>query len=484
MEKVTRSIIMVSIACGLFCSAYAYNGKYVNAKAVSVQWRHGIGTNWVALCSECWNSFAIGQLVVYTISNGVVKPHPDTIYTREKGFAHYPAFNFSGTKIAFFRSSSASTSATATSGTTVNGGKSYVSIINVDGSGLENLVEIPAKPEGYGQPGSEMLPLDWPAGDWIYYEKPYAVTSGDPTGVNIWRINAVTKASEVVCDLSKGGQCTYWRRFSMTADRSKMAGQTMGKYQCTEIISGGNCVWPIPIPGCDLANGKTSCRAACNISISPSGSVVGSYFAGAHTEMQLNDNTPNVYDFGWGKGVPLSKVAEWAGENVGSGCELIRWSANSDKWVMQNVGWYGHAGAIATGSNSVACDWVDQVAFNITKNPKPPSTAQGTLFINNCTGDMWISDPANNPNCANYEDLSGVWHAVPGATAISDYRSGGRRSSPASGVSGFGHDATTAIDMHGRIISSRSVLHGIYFRVSFADKGIYSHREVNADVSR
>jgi hypothetical protein len=417
MKKVISAFLCIPAAILLLTeNTGAYNAAQVNAKAVSVQWRHGIGTDWSSMCCECWDGFPQGAIMVYTISNGAVQSNPAAIYTRDKGLATYPAFNLSGTKIAFFRSSKAP----ATSGNgclTVNGGKSYVSVINTDGTGLTNLVEIPAAPSG------EMLPLDWPAGDWIYYEKPYNIQNGDPTGVDIWRVNASSKAAEQVCNLSQGSTCTYWRRFSLTLKGDKMAGQTMGKYECSGGVGGGNCIWNFPVSGCNLSNGKGECRAACNISISPSGAVVGSYFSGAHTQLELGDNTPGVYSFGWGWGIDLfNQVAAWAGEDVGAGCELIRWAVNSDKWVLQNVGWYGHADAIAEGSNAVACDWIDKVAFNITKNPKLPSAdANGVMHINSCTGDMWINDPTNNPSGNKYEDLSGVWHTVASTATGNEY---------------------------------------------------------------
>jgi len=423
------------IITGVFVSAYAYNASQVNAKAVSVQWRHGIDAQYERMCVECWNPFPQGAIMVYTITNGSVQPNPATIYTRDKGLAEYPAFNFPGTKIAFFRSCIAP-AATGNGSVTVNGGKSYVSIINTNGTGLINLAEIRARPGGYGDPGSEMLPLDWPAGDWIYYENPYASTANNPTGVDIWRVNASTGVSEEVCNLSQGSQCVYWRRFSLTANADKMAGQTMGKDGCSGGPGGGNCIWQFPVPGCNLSNGKSGCRAACNISISPSGAVIGSYMGGMHQEMELGSGTPGTYPLGdpaWGYGVNLiGQLEAWAGEPIGIGCELIRWSANSDKWVMQNVGWYGHADNIEFGSNSIACDWVDKIAFNITKNPKLPHTAgydpDGVMYINNCTGDMWISDPVNNPQNTKYEDLQGAWHAAPGAipTAVESPFAGGR----------------------------------------------------------
>jgi hypothetical protein len=428
----------------------AYTASQVNAKAVSVQWRHGIGTDWSSMCCECWNEFPIGAIKVYTITGGVVQSNPVTIYDRSLGMATYPAFNLSGTKVAFFRSSTAPAT-TGNSCLTVNGGKSYVSIINTDGTGLTNLVEIPSPPEGTGN-GNEMLPLDWPAGDWIYYTRPYDINSapgGNSGSVDIWRVNSVSKAAERVCDFSQGSMCVYWRRFSLTLGANKMAGQSMGKYECNGGPGGGNCIWDFPVSGCNLNNSKGECRAACNISISPSGAVVGSYFSGAHTQLELGQGTPGTYSFGWGWGVDLfAQVAAWAGEDVGEGCELIRWAVNSDKWVLQNVGWYGHASNIATGSNSVACDWIDHVAFNITKNPKPPSAdVMGYMFINNCTGDMWISDPANNPQGNKYEDLQGVWHTCPGATAVENPAAMGWEPSR-NGIAGITSDISPSIRIH------------------------------------
>lgn len=323
----SRNVSVTAVVAGLWlCGAvFGYNASQVNAKAVSVQWRHGIGTDWTAMCCECWDVFAQGAVVVYTISNGTVQPNPVTIHTRDRGLATYPAFNLSGTKVAFFRSSKAP-AASGNGCTTVNGGKSYVSVINTNGTGLTNLVEIPSTPSG------EVLPLDWPAGDWIYYEKPYAVQSGDPLGVDIWRVNATNGNAEQVCNLSDGSQCTYWRRFTLTVDHSKMAGQTMGKYECSGGVSGGNCVWDFPVPSCNLNNGKGECRAACNIAISPSGDVIGSFFSGAHTELELGQETPGVFSFGWGYGLPLSKVEEFS-KKIG----LVHQAVGDSDWVIDKI---------------------------------------------------------------------------------------------------------------------------------------------------
>jgi hypothetical protein len=56
------------------------------------------------------------------------------------------------------------------------------------------------------------------------------------------------------------------------------------------------------------------------------------------------------------------------------------------------------------------------------------------MYINNCTGDMWISDPVNNPLNTKYEDLQGAWHAAPGAiptTVESPFAGGHKNANPA-----------------------------------------------------
>ena len=116
-------------------------------------------------------------------------------------------------------------------------------------------------------------------------------------------------------------------------------------------------------------------------------------------------------------------LTKWTGEFVGRGAELIRWSANSDKWVMQKIGngWDGHASDNDNGSNQLLCNFMDSVALNISKNPPPPvpkpnTYPSGYVFQNNDAGDVWVSDPVNNPSGDRYEDVLGRWHtAVDGA---------------------------------------------------------------------
>jgi hypothetical protein len=106
----------------------------------------------------------------------------------------------------------------------------------------------------------------------------------------------------------------------------------------------------------------------------------------------------------------------------------LGWACNSDKWVLQHVGWYGHADMLSWGSEQVATNWVDFAAIRISNNGK---TAQetcpaegrpgadccggcGKIFPGNEQGDLWVDGGASN--MGKYEDASGVWHSVPGWT--------------------------------------------------------------------
>jgi len=85
-------------------------------------------------------------------------------------------------------------------------------------------------------------------------------------------------------------KCTYFRRFSLSIDGTRMAAQLMGKYGCTLTpdVSGINAVYMFP-GGCDFGSSdKLNYQDGCNIAISPSGNYVGSYIAGAHVDLFIH----------------------------------------------------------------------------------------------------------------------------------------------------------------------------------------------------
>jgi hypothetical protein len=450
MKKATVLLAVSGLLAGLLSSATAYNGKMLTGKAVSV---HFHCSDNFSLCESQASPWR-GSIVVYTIQNSTVT-RADTVYRKELGYAHYAAFNLSGTKIAFYRFGQAPSAGGGC--VSVNGGKSYISLINPDGTGLTDLCELPALPSR-----AEIFPLDWPGGDWIYYTRPHDAAhtySGDNGSTVIWRVNFLTKANELVCNLTDNGtgieeMCNSIRRFTLSVDGKHTAIMYVagGKGGCTaDVINNHeNNVHLFPPSNCAVKGTCVGYCDGCNISISPSGKIVGSYFAGAHEELMLGsvDYTRGTSCQGIGNDDPSAglkidgvwinynrsldcptcimssqcNLTKWSGEFIGRGAELIRWSANSDKWVMQKIGngQDGHAGDNDNGSNQLLCNLVDSVAINISKNPPPPVPyPAGYVFQNNDAGDLWISDPANNPGGDRYEDLQGRWHSVDGTIVVS-----------------------------------------------------------------
>jgi len=292
--------------------------------------------------------------------------------------------------------------------------------------------------------------LDWPTGDWIYYTRPHDAAhtyNGNNGSTVIWRVNSVTKVNELVCNFTDQGtgveeMCNSIRRFTLSDDGKYMGCMYVagGKGGCTaDVINNHeNNIHPFPPANCAIVGTSIAGAAGCNIAISPGGKIHGSYFAGAHDKLMLGTigagpgvSIPSgvwiaapLYNLSCGTCVMeglAGSLTKWTGEFVGRGAELIRWSANSDKWVMQKIGngQDGHAGDNDNGSNQLLCNFMDSVAINISKNAPPPIPyPAGYVFQNNDAGDLWVSDPANNPNGDRYEDVQGRWHtAVDNAVA-------------------------------------------------------------------
>jgi hypothetical protein len=178
----------------------------------------------------------------------------------------------------------------------------------------------------------------------------------------------------------------------------------------------------------------------------------------------------------------ITDLESWSGHSIGIGAEHIRWAVNSDKWVMQGIGWYGHADEIAQGSNQVVCNWVDKVAINISNNPK----TSNAIRLNNCPGDLWVSDPTNNAGGNKYEDETGAWHSVPGTAVQGDGAYAVRQGALLDSMGGSSSGRALAIRIHmprqgpweitvtagnGRIIRSLTGAMGGDFSVALPDMG-------------
>jgi hypothetical protein len=429
--------VIACIVVGTMSSANAYDAKHVNAKAVSVQWRF---TKWFydgsqgPCCEGNENQEQDGDIQVFTIRDAKTT-NTSTIYHKEQGLAQSAVFDLTGTKIAFYRKGTGPQGPNGAGNcVTVNDGKNHVSIINCDGTGLRDLCDLP------GRPGIEQN-LDWAAGDWIYYILPKSPAEAQAAGgsantnsVTIWKVNAKTGQNVMVAQ--PAAPCSYWRRFSINVDATRSGGQTYPYPGCSGGTLNSNTVYNFPPPNSDFPAAAICGNPGCNACVSTSGTLCAWYMGGAHENLFITKVAPCGQRVEAGKEYySLDNDLEvWAGVgDFGKAAENPNWSVNSEKWILQEIGWVGVMSGIAQGSNQIAANWVDKVAIRVSNNPKPPCHQTPTgcvesegICINNATGDIWIEDRVNNPLCNKYEDLSGVWHEVPGAntcsaTAIENY---------------------------------------------------------------
>jgi len=363
---------------------------------VSAAYRNG-ERNWQPIVLESNNDAMKGRICKFTITNSrVVKC--DTVFW---GIGQYPAISWDGTRVAFFRfgiyrSNIRNTLEGWTSPITaflgvgqtgtdsLYGSRSswWISVIEANGS-IRNVVQL------QNEPGSE-AGIDWPAGDWVYYVS---------QGSNIRKVNVTTGQ-----DLSVGN-CggSYARRLTMTLDARGAAIQAYGSQNAVFSVPGFSVLSSFP---------------ACNVGVSGSGRYAGHYMGGRHCEIwvyKLNDQLqqpeeqepkPSLWDMAdWNRDMCFTT------EDVDTviGCEVIRWSVNSDKWITQSMGWHGHAGNLGRGGNSVLMNWIDREALCVGGNLR--IYGDGVLCYGNCAGDFYITGHPGR-----YEGIDGKWTIMPGYT--------------------------------------------------------------------
>jgi hypothetical protein len=372
---------LLAACCGIAFStaaAYAADGfavsvSYLSPPVSSMQWAY----------DACFNR---GNLVRYDITNNAVASR-DTLY---KGWAQWPAINLAGTKIAFFRWGKS-----VRNGQVVNESdpNNYISVVNRSGGMVTNLVAVAAP---LTQSAADRDPLiDWPAGDWVYYEKPTKTHQ-------IWRVSINDPSrNELVVTYQKSpkgedsGPIYFWR-WTLSVDAKAAliwsAGYTWNSniWHCFPPTNGD------PL-ACAPTNGAAWAQIwACNGAVSPSGKYACHYIGGAHETIEILswDLNPSS-GYGTVKQVTLSIA----------GAEQLRFSANSDKWVQEQVGYDGHAAALCNGSNQWLINWKDGGTVVASGNPRGQTPAK-------CSdaGDFWIN--GGEQNAGKYEDANGNWIAV------------------------------------------------------------------------
>lgn len=343
----------------------------------------------------------------------------DTIYNET--FARFPVLNMNGTRIAFWR-----WEGRLENGSVVDMDKNrYLSVMDIEGNNVRDLVTF-SLPENVDQREFDKMNLfDWPHGEWIYYQKPMTY--------EIWKVNCNDPSSNThVYTYEHPDFKKFWRwDLSAAADRATLTANWTFGY--SNIYQPFPPLHP-PLPNTDKApDGRYASPCCCNICVSPGGGHLAYFADVAHDRVFYHEwVSPETDKARWHRDfIHLNTIAQWVGkETLGGGMGMMRFAANSDKWLCLWVGGYRHPGK--SGGNQVLLNWIDRTAIQITDNAVYPKNAlcNDVSIVHACTqGDFWVD--GGEENRGKYEDIDGLWHSLPGGesqvaqSALARPRAGG-----------------------------------------------------------
>jgi hypothetical protein len=305
------------------------------------------------------------------------------------------------------------------------------------------------------------MPLDWPAGDWIYYVLPQNPSEDDPAmreNVDVWRVNAVTRVNEEYVYINDGrvpmpptpsgwgpNFPAFIRRLTISLDGTRAGIQGDNFANPDGSYYNVNHVFCFPPPGGKVS--PTVCYiggagASCNISLSCSGGYCAGYISGWHDLLTTGKLPgaigPAIADLN------LSTIESWYGQDIGQGAELVRWARNSDKWVLQQIAFSGLN--VSGGSNQLLANWVDHIAIRTSHN------LNGDRW-SSCTGDFWVD--GGTANAGKYEGADGVWRTV-NVVGTLNHGISGRR-----GSSAIGKSRVSRLMLQNRLIAGNGVAYSI-----------------------
>ncbi len=328
----------------------------VNGTAISAVMREG-DRNVVYECrlaryGRQSNTIHPGKIVRMRIENSKVTSC-DTIY--KKTWGRYPTFNANGSRIAFFRYSSE----TGLSNYDASTEKLSVSVMDPNGTNVKDLYTFSTYEKEY-------LSMDWPVGDWVYFQGMDEHT--------IYKIN-VTNPGEA----QKVTDYCSFRKWDLNLNGTVSGLQTPTQSTCGY----GNYLHQFP-PNAASIGGSQICKfGGCNIATSPSGKYSGFFSNTSHDRMRMGDAQSCESDI-----VLVSEMEQWCGEKLGQSQDWPRWSCNSDKWVSTMVG--NKIAVNQTGGNQVLVNWVDKEAIKVSRNRHDINRNTGQIRIWNTAGDFAV----------------------------------------------------------------------------------------------
>ncbi len=350
-----------------------------------------------------------GKMVTHQVVNAKVVSS-DTVLDY---MALKPSLDINGERIGFFREDVKVVNGVV-SGEDLN---CHISVVNVDGTGLEDLVAVDC-PGRYAN-------LDWPIGEWIYYEKCDESLNQNYRGSGeIWRVNAQTKAHEFVVDYCSAANYSDQKmlRWNLSADAKWAAVQLRGSgWGSVDQTGIRGHAFPPPDGNTWVDAGNVS--VGCNLTISSTGLYMAGYKGSGHDVLWIYewpDHTPSEklshIEVGTqpNGGITREDQASCAGiasvDSVGGGANFIKWACNSDKWCIEQATVYGGVN-FSYGTYALYTNWVDKEAFVppqiLTPQRDGGGRIPGEIYYQNCAGDFWVKPPEGLRGAV--ETISGEW---------------------------------------------------------------------------
>jgi len=271
-----------------------------------------------------------GEIWRHDIRDDVVVSH-QMIY---EGPAREPRINFTGTQVALIKED----------GT--------IALMSIDGGPVTDLI--------LGHPHGT---IDWPEGDWIYYN---LGTWGDQTSRYLRRVNAVSGDDEEVVEF----ESSTWR-FGIARDHQRAA------VRDTSVQN--------TIVAYDLVNDNGQMRSSRAVDVPSCGTAMdpeGEYFLDGmidHSGVDIRrwDDLEIVESF--------THVAAqaWGDRDSGEGHNRNHWANNAQDWLAMHVGWNLHFSNDSRGSNQVLYNWVEHARIVVTEN-------DDYSYTYDSAGDFWV----------------------------------------------------------------------------------------------
>jgi hypothetical protein len=305
---------------------------------------------------------ATGKIMKYIITNGVTVSS-SVLYA---GPARYATLSSDGKKAAFFKNNKT------------------IAVMSISGGTAEEVLPATSPDALINDAGC----LDWPTGDWLYFNKSSQKNSTGSRG--IWKVNVVTRQVVKICTFDQD----VWlfqtaldgKKFIIRTENQNPWYEEINKFQLSDNSINNNI---------SLASGSsTGVNKGCGTCISPSGTYWSRLNDPSHKLIVFHPWDGPFVDAGY-KRFSLGTLSSWADSPfintdstigaVGGGMNNNRWSCNSEKWVCVQSGIDSRGSE--RGGNQVLFNWVDSQVVRTSQARWAAAASE-----QNENGDFWVSD--------------------------------------------------------------------------------------------